>query len=319
MPAALVTGVTGQDGSYLAERLLGEGWQVHGLVRASVDPDEHPLPDGVRAHRGDLRDPGLWPGLLDAVRPDVVYHLAGLTSVGRSWAEPLATAETTGLAAVRLQVAVEEAGRAGREVRLLQASSAEMFAGSGVVPQTEDTPIRPLSPYGAAKAYAHLSARVYRERGIWVSTAILYNHESPRRPPAFVTRKITSGVAAIAQGRAEHLTLGNLDVRRDWGWAPDYVDAMIRIMAHPDPDDYIVATGESHTVADFAAAAFGAAGIDDWRAHVRVDPALVRPNDEAELRGDATRARSRLGWQPTVRFREVVARLVAADLDAAVS
>jgi GDPmannose 4,6-dehydratase len=311
---ALVTGVTGQDGSYLAERLLSEGHAVHGLVRSETAPHEQPVVPGVVVHHGDLADPGLWPALLAAAGPDEVYHLGGVSSVARSWADPVGTAEVTGMAAVRLLAAVQERADAGVPVRVLLASSAELFAGSGSVPQDESTPLRPTSPYGAAKAFAHVAAGVHRLRGLRASTVILYNHESPRRPPTFVTRKITMAAARIAGGDRAPLTLGNLEARRDWGWAPDYVDAMIRAVRHEVADDYVVATGRSHTVRDFVAAAFAAAGVDDWERHVRVDPTLVRVTDSAELRGDASRARDRLGWRPTVGFQDLVGRMVAADL-----
>jgi GDPmannose 4,6-dehydratase len=196
----------------------------------------------------------------------------------------------------------------------VQASSAEVFGQPATSPQDEDTPVRPVNPYGAAKAYAHLMTGVYRSRDLHASSLVLYNHESPRRPRHFVTRKITSTVAAIARGEADRLVLGNLDARRDWGWAPDYVDAMVRAARADRPADYVVATGEGHTVRDFVAAAFAAAGIDDWAGLVEVDPAFVRPADATDLTGDATRARRELGWAPTVGFTELVARMVEADL-----
>jgi GDPmannose 4,6-dehydratase len=238
-----------------------------------------------------------------------------VSSVAQSWAEPDLTARVNGAAAVALlESALQAQDKHGRPVRFVQASSAEIFGEPATSPQTEDTPVRPVNPYGAAKAYAHLAVDVYRRRGLHAVSAILYNHESPRRPEQFVTRKITRGVAAIAHGRADHLTLGNLDARRDWGWAPDYVDAMVRAARADQPADYVVATGVGHTVRDFVAAAFTAAGIDDWEPLVRTDPALVRPADPADLVGDATRARTRLGWAPTVTFEELVRRMVAADL-----
>jgi len=199
-------------------------------------------------------------------------------------------------------------------VRLVQASSAEIFGEPAVSPQDESTPIRPVNPYGAAKAYAHLMVDVYRRRDLHAVSAILYNHESPRRPTQFVTRKITSTVAAIAKGRSDGLALGNLDARRDWGWAPDYVDAMVRAARADEPRDYVVATGVGHSVRDFVAAAFRRAGIDDWSDLVTVDPEFVRPADPTDLTGDATRARELLGWSPTVGFEELVGRMVDADL-----
>ncbi len=316
MPIAFITGITGQDGGYLAEQLLAEGSTVHGMVRdpGEVEQVERAYP-GVHVHVADLTDAAAVAGLLGRVEPDEIYNLAGISSVARSWQEPLATGQVSGLAAAGLrQAGWELSERLGRPVRVVQASSAEIFGNPAVSPQDETTPIAPVTPYGAAKAYAHHMARVYRGRGLHATTVILYNHESPRRPPAFVTRKITQGAALIARGEQEELALGNLDARRDWGWAPDYVDAMVRAARHPEPDDYVIATGTSHTVSEFVAAAFAAAGIENWERYVRVDPAFVRPVDAVELTGDAGRARSRLGWTPTVGFDEVVARMVHADL-----
>jgi len=201
-------------------------------------------------------------------------------------------------------------------VRFVQASSAEIFGTPETSPQDESTPVRPVNPYGAAKAYAHLMVDVYRARDLHAVSAILYNHESPRRPEQFVTRKITAGVAAIVRGSERRLRLGNLEASRDWGWAPDYVDALVRAARADRAQDFVVATGESHSVADFAAAAFAHAGISDWAAYVEVDPDLLRPADAVELRGDATRARTALGWEPTVGFKELVGRMVSADLAA---
>jgi GDPmannose 4,6-dehydratase len=219
------------------------------------------------------------------------------------------------MAAVALmESALQLQEKSGRAVRLVQASSAEIFGQPGVSPQIEDTPIRPVNPYGAAKAYAHLMVDVYRHRDLHAVSVILYNHESPRRPVQFVTRKITSTVAAIAQGRAERLTLGNLDARRDWGWAPDYVDAMLRAARADAARDYVIATGVGHSVRDFVDAAFRHAGMGEWTHLVDVDDEFVRPVDAADLTGDASRAQTELGWAPTVDFDEIVARMVAADL-----
>jgi GDPmannose 4,6-dehydratase len=312
MTRAFLTGLGGQDGGYLAERLLADGVEVHALTHEQEPPPHAP---GVELHPGDLTRVDEVRGLLLDLAPDEVYNLAAVSSVAQSWAEPDLTARVNGAAAVALlESALQAQDKHGRPVRLVQASSAEIFGEPATSPQTEDTPVRPVNPYGAAKAYAHLAVDVYRRRGLHAVSAILYNHESPRRPEQFVTRKITRGVAAIAHGRADHLTLGNLDARRDWGWAPDYVDAMVRAARADQPADYVVATGVGHTVRDFVAAAFTAAGIDDWEPLVRTDPALVRPADPADLVGDATRARTRLGWAPTVTFEELVRRMVAADL-----
>lgn len=311
-----ITGLTGQDGGYLAEQLCAEGATVHGLVRSDreIEPTEAAFP-GVRLHVADLADRAAVGSLLADVEPDEIYNLGGLSSVARSWQEPVVTGAVSGLAAAAvLQAAWELADRKGRSIAVVQASSAEIFGNPTSSPQDERTPIAPVTPYGAAKAYAHHMVRVYRGRGLRASSVILYNHESPRRPPAFVTRKITQGAARIARGEQDELALGNLDARRDWGWAPDYVDAMVRAARHESADDYVVATGVPHSVREFVAAAFAAAGIDDWERFVRVDPAFVRPVDAVELAGDPSRARERLGWAPTVGFDEIVARMVRADL-----
>ena len=307
---AFITGIGGQDGTYLAERLVAEGMEVHALV---LTTDGHPAhcPDEVVLHRGDLGDLTATRHLVREIAPQEIYNLAAISSVAQSWDEPDLTAHVNGQAAVALMESAREVG----DVRFVQASSAEIFGEPDATPQTEGTAIRPVNPYGAAKAFAHLSARVFRQRDLHVSSAILYNHESPRRHERFVTRKITSTVAAIARGDADELVLGNLDARRDWGWAPDYVDAMVRAARADEPADYVVATGRAHSVREFVAAAFDAAGVADWEPLVRQDPAFFRPADPTELVGDASKARDVLGWAPTVAFEEIVARMVAADLD----
>jgi GDPmannose 4,6-dehydratase len=313
MSVALVTGATGQDGSYLVERLLAEGHEVHGLVRR--EDLGGPSPDGLVVHEVDLdTDAERLVALVDHVGPDELYNLGGISSVAQSWEQPLLTTRVNGLAALVLMDAgrrLQE--RRGREVRVLQPSSAEIFGEPRETPQGEDTPVHPVSPYGAAKAFAHHVAGVERSRGLFTASVILYNHESPRRPPTFVTRKITSTVAAITAGRADRLRLGNLDARRDWGWAPDYVDAMVRAVRHDRPGDYVVATGTAHSVRDFVGAAFGHVGIRDWEHLVEVDPAFIRPADPSLLVGDASQARERLGWAPSVTFEELVARMVDAE------
>lgn len=313
----LVTGASGQDGSYLVEQLLAEGAEVHALVRPGEEPGAgvHPLPDAVHPHGGDLRDGPALAALVAAVEPDEIYNLGGLSSVALSWQEPALTAEITGLAVAHLLAGAHELQeRTGRPVSVVQASSAEMFGATPHVPQDETTPLSPISPYGAAKAYAHHLVGVYRGRGLRASSCVLYNHESPRRPETFVTRKITAGVARIARGLQDGLAMGNLDARRDWGWAPDYVQAMVLAVRAGQGQDYVVATGISHSVRDFVAAAFGAVGIDDWEPLVTLDPRFVRPSDAPELVGDATRARQLLGWRPEVHFEEIVARMVQHDL-----
>lgn len=314
MTRALVTGVGGQDGSYLAERLLADCVEVHALV---LEADARPAhcPDGVVLHVGDVADVEATRRLVLDLAPDEVYNLAAISSVAQSWQEPDLVARVNGLAPVGLLESARLLHDRGRDVRVVQASSAEIFGEPGRTPQDEDTPVRPLNPYGAAKAYAHLAVGVARQRDLHASSLVLYNHESPRRPEKFVTRKITSTVAAIARGRADRLVLGNLDARRDWGWAPDYVDAMVRAARADTARDYVVATGESHSVGDFVAAAFAEAGIEDWQALVDTNPSLVRPADATDLVGDSSLARAMLGWSPTIGFTEVVARMVAADLD----
>ena len=313
---ALVTGATGQDGSYLVERLLAEGVEVHALVR-SEDADVHPLtlPDEVHQHIGDLGAGATLESVVAGVEPHEVYNLGGISSVAFSWQEPALTAQVSGVAVAHLlQAAHALQERVGRPVHFVQASSAEIFGQAAQVPQDESTPVRPLSPYGAAKAFAHHLVGVYRARGLHASSCVLYNHESPRRPETFVTRKVTAGVARIARGMQQELVMGNLDARRDWGWAPDYVAAMVLAARAGTPDDYVIATGVSNSVRDFVAAAFQAAGIEDWSRLVTLDPRFARPADASELVGNASRARDLLGWSPTVAFSDVVARMVAHDL-----
>jgi GDPmannose 4,6-dehydratase len=310
MTTVLITGVTGQDGGYLAEQLVAEGCEVHGLVHDG-DPHTSSLVSrtpSVVLHEGDLTDSASLERVVDRVRPDEVYNLAGVSSVARSWTEPVLTADVTALGVARLLAVLASSGR---PVRFVQASSAEVFGDAVSHPQDEQTPLRPTSPYGVAKVFAHQLVGLYRAQGMHAVSAILYNHESPRRPLSFVTRKITHTVARIAAGLEDSLVLGNLDARRDWGWAPDYVDAMVRAARASSPSDYVIATGEAHSVEEFALAAFARAGIDP---RIRVDASLVRPGDPAVLVGDASKARSVLGWAPTVGFDELVGRMVDADL-----
>jgi GDPmannose 4,6-dehydratase len=310
---ALITGATGQDGWYLSEALLAEGVAVFGLVAPG---DATGLRPGVVPLPGDLRDAASLHAAVAAAEPDEVYNLAAISSVAQSWHDPVAVADVNGVGVVRLLEAVrsyEDAARPqGSRVRVVQAGSAEIF-GNAPAPQDERTPVAPSTPYGAAKAYAHHVVAAYRGAGAWAASAILFNHESPRRPEAFVTRKITATVAAIAAGREERLVLGNLDVRRDWGFAGDYADALRRIARHPEPRDFVIATGESHSIADFARAAFAEAGLADWERYVTVDAGLQRAGDADEQRGDASLARRLLGWAPTVGFAGLVRMMVDAD------
>jgi GDPmannose 4,6-dehydratase len=313
MPTALVTGPTGQDGSYLVERLLTTGWKVHGLVRAA--DRTRAMPREITWHEGDLRGADDLRRVVHDVAPDRLYNLAGISSVAQSWREPeLTTAVNAAAVTTLLEAAWRLQEDRGRQVRFLQASSAEIFGTADQVPQTEITPLRPVNPYGATKAFAHHMVSVYRGRGLHASNCILYNHESPRRPESFVTRKITATAARIARGEQEELVLGSLDVRRDWGWAPDFVEAMLLAAGHDQAGDYVIATGRDHSVRDFVTAAFARAGVQDWEHRVRTDPGLARPADAPVLVGDASRAQRILGWLPTMTFEEIVAAMVDADL-----
>jgi GDPmannose 4,6-dehydratase len=310
-PRALITGVAGQDGWYLSRLLLADGYQVFGLVHRDDGVSAH---DGVILVSGNLADSAEVQAAIDYAQPDEVYNLAGVSSVALSWQDPVLTAEVTGLGLLRVITAVSALCESqGQQSRIVQASSAEIF-GEAAGPQTERTPIAPVTPYGAAKAFAHQIACVYRGSGASISTAILYNHESPRRPETFVTRKITRTVAKIARGEADRLRIGNLEARRDWGFAGDYARALQLIGRHPAADDFIVASGESHTVADFVATAFRRIGVTDWRAFVDIDPGLQRPVDPPEQRGDSSKARRELGWSPSKGFEDMVNEMVDADL-----
>ncbi len=315
---ALITGVTGQDGWYLSDLLIAAGQRVFGLVTGD---DPTPVPVGVTPIEGDMRSSQSLAHALEVSNADVVYNLAAVSSVAKSWADPVPVADIGGLGVARLLAAVRDrdarsadARNPDARTRIVHASSAEIF-GDASAPQSESTPIAPTNPYGAAKAFAHHLAQAFRAEGMWSATAILFPHESPRRPDTFVTRKITRAVAQIATGSTEPLILGNLDARRDWGFAGDYARALTLIAEHVEPADFVVATGESHTIRDFVVAAFAQVGIDDWNRYVTQSEALLRPTDAAELRGDAARARDELGWTPTVAFTELVAMMVDADLE----
>lgn len=316
MSRSLVTGAAGQDGRYLVERLLADGDEVVGMCHSAAGAasllEDFPTVDAVV---GDLADAEGIKALIDEVAPQRIFNLAGNTSVARSWEYPAETADVLGVGPVRIfDAAWRLADRTGIDVRVLQASSAEIFGNASEVPQSETTPRRPVTPYGAAKGFAHEMAGVYRARGMHVSSAILYNHESPRRPEQFVARKIAMAVVSIALGTQEELALGNIDVHRDWGYAPDYVDAMIRITDNDEAGDFIVATGQSHSVREFVAEAFGAAGVSDWEKRVVIDPQFYRPADPEQLVGDSSRLRS-IGWKPTVDFAELVRIMVDAEFE----
>jgi GDPmannose 4,6-dehydratase len=309
MVVALITGITGQDGFYLANLLRGEGDEVWGLTRRGTLPPDLAF---VRSTPpGDVRDQASIERAIKVTAPDEIYHLAAQSSVAESWSDSTHTGEVTGLGTARLLDAV---GQIAPKARIFLASSSEIFGLPDSAPQNESTPIRPVSPYGAAKAYSHHLASVYRRHGLYVAAGILYNHESPRRPKSFVTRKITQGAVSIARGDRSELRLGNLEARRDWGFAGDYVRAMRLMLQQPEPGDYVVATGETHSVRDFCETAFARVGLD-YQAYVVSDPAYWRPAEPIPLVGDFSRAQNTLGWAPSVSFDELVNLLVAADLE----
>ncbi|WP_052849499.1 GDP-mannose 4,6-dehydratase [Streptomyces avicenniae] len=317
---ALITGVTGQDGSYLTELLLAKGYTVHGLLRRSssfnTERIDHlyqgpQMPERTLVlHHADLSDGVALVNLLREVRPDEVYNLGAQSHVRVSFDAPLYTGDVTGLGTLRLLEAIRASGV---ETRIYQASSSEMY-GSVPPPQNERTPFHPRSPYGCAKVFSYWSTVNYREAyGLYAVNGILFNHESPRRGETFVTRKITRAVARIRAGLQERLYMGNLDAVRDWGYAPEYVEAMWRMLQRDEPDDYVVATGVPATVRDFLGAAFAAGGLD-WTEHVRFDPKYERPSEVDALVGDASKARDLLGWEPAVRWRELAGLMVEADI-----
>lgn len=315
MSKALVTGITGQDGTLLSRRLVAEGHDVHGLVLSETEDTIARLPAGVTLHAGNLGDSDRVRQVILEVAPDEIFNLGGQSSVATSWHDPVGTMQATAMGACAVfQGASELQERSGEFVRVLQPSSAEIFGSADHVPQTEDTAIRPVSPYGVAKASAHHLAKVYRAQGLFVAAVILYNHESTLRPDTFVTRKISKGVARIAVEGGGMLALGNLESSRDWGWAEDFVEAMLRAIRHDRADDFVVATGQAHSVEEFVAAAFAHVGIVNWRDHVTVDPRLVRPTEAVVQVGDASKARRELGWSPTVPFAQIPARMVEHDV-----
>jgi len=315
VPVALITGITGQDGSYLAELLLDKGYEVHGIVRRSstfgTQRIEH-IFDRLHLHYGDVTDGGAMARIVAEVEPDELYNLAAQSHVRVSFDQPHYTAEAVALGTLN----VLEAARAIPGCRVYQASSSEMYGQVVETPQRETTPFRPRSPYGVAKVYAHWITVNYRESyGMHASCGILFNHESPRRGETFVTRKITRAVARIAHGLQSHVSLGNLDAKRDWGHARDYVEAMWLMLQQDEPDDYVIATGETNTVREFAILAFSICGMD-YRDYVRHDPRYDRPAEVDILLGDASKARERLGWEPSVGFYGLVREMVEAELQA---
>jgi len=324
MKKALVTGITGQDGSYLVELLLEKGYEVHGIIRRAstfntsridhlyTDPHVH----GVRLflHYGDLSDSLNLTRLIDRIGPDEIYHLGAQSHVRVSFDIPENTGDVTGLGAIRILEAIREAKV---PARFYQASSSEMFGKVQAVPQTETTPFWPRSPYAVAKLYAYWATVNYRESyGMHTSNGILFNHESPRRGETFVTRKITRAVAAIKKGKQKEIYLGNLDAKRDWGYAPEYVEGMWRMLQQPEGDDYVLATNETHTIREFLEVAFSHVGLD-WNEFVKYDARFERPAEVDLLIGDPTKALNKLGWAPKVRFQELVRIMVDADMQEA--
>jgi GDPmannose 4,6-dehydratase len=319
---ALITGITGQDGSYLAEFLLNKGYDVHGFIRRAstfntsridhlyVDP--HVAGARLFMHYSDLVEGSRLPGLLSQICPDEVYHLAAQSHVRVSFDEPVYTSETTGLGTIRLLEAIRQIGL---DCRFYQASSSEMF-GSSPPPQNEDTPFHPRSPYGTAKLFGYWAARNYRDAyGLFTVNGILFNHESPRRGETFVTRKITRAVARIHAGLDQHLWMGTLDTVRDWGYAPEYVEGIWRMMHVDEPDDFVLATGKGYSVREFLALAFDEVGLD-WEKYVRFDERYLRPAEVDSVVGDASKAKSMLGWKPQVQTPELVKIMVEADIRA---
>jgi GDPmannose 4,6-dehydratase len=312
---ALITGITGQDGSFLAELLLDKGYEVHGMVRrASTEKFERieHLRDRITLHQGDLLDHRSLIDTLRAAKPDEVYNLAAMSFVGISWIQPTLTAEFTGVGVTRLLECIREVCP---EVRFYQASSSEMFGKVLETPQTETTPFYPRSPYGVAKVYGHHITVNYRESyDMFLTSGILFNHESERRGLEFVTRKITWHAAAIKLGLRDELALGNLDAKRDWGYAKDYVEAMWLMLQHDRPDDFVIATGETNTVRRCVDIAFDQAGVP-WESHVRIDDAFKRPAEVDLLVGDASKAERELGWKPKTTFEQLIRLMVDADLE----
>ncbi len=319
MNRALITGVTGQDGLYLAELLLGKGYEVHGLVRGQNNPKLEMVRETVpemHIHTGDLMDLSAISRTLNASQPDEVYNLAAISYVAYSWENALVTSQVTGMGVLNVLEAIRNyAGSDIGKVRFYQASSSEMFGKVQEVPQRESTLLWPRSPYGVSKVYGHYMTINYRESyGMHASSGILFNHESPRRGPEFVTRKVSQAVARISLGLQDRITMGNLDAKRDWGYAGDYVRAMWLMLQQPEGDDYVISTGETHSIRELLDVAFARVGIDEWSRFVAQDPRFMRPAEVDLLMGDSSKARSRLGWTPEVTFRQLVEMMVDHDL-----
>jgi GDPmannose 4,6-dehydratase len=319
MPRAFITGVTGQDGQHLAEFLHGKGYQVFGMVKGQNNPKADLLRDQfpyVEIVPGDLADLPSLVKAMEVAQPDEVYNLAAISFVALSWNQAELTANLTGTGVLRMLEAVRMVGGAtDNKIRFYQASSSEMFGKVRETPQTEKTPFHPRSPYGCAKVFGHDITVNYRESyGLWACSGILFNHEGPRRGVEFVTRKVTNAAARIKLGLQNELVMGNLDAKRDWGYAGDYVKAMWLMLQQEEPDDYVIATGETHTIEELVERAFAEVGIDDWQKYVRQDPKFFRPAEVDLLIGDATKARTKLGWKPEVDFPSLVKMMVKNDL-----
>jgi GDPmannose 4,6-dehydratase len=319
MKSALITGITGQDGSYLAELLASKGYRVYGLIRGQSNPKRDwitTLIPSIELVDGDLTDLSSLVTALEISNPDEVYNLGAISFVGLSWQQAELTGDITGMGVLRLLEAIKIYTRNDMsKIKFYQASSSEMFGAVRQSPQNELTPFHPRSPYGVAKAFGHYITINYRESyGAFAVSGILFNHESPRRGLEFVTRKITDGVAAIALGQQSSLVLGNLDSERDWGFAGDYVEAMWLMMQSEKPDDYVIATGVTHTIRELLDVAFSTAGIADWAKYVTTDPKFVRPADVVHLLGDSEKAHNDLGWQPTKSFEDMITEMVSTDI-----
>ena len=325
MKKAFVTGITGQDGSYLAELLLGKGYEVHGLIRRAssfntgridhIYRDQHEAGPKPILHYGDLSDAGGLASLIQKIQPDEIYHLGAQSHVRVSFDTPEYTTNVTGLGTLRVLEAIRSINP---KIKFYQASSSEMF-GNPVTPPpyNEHTPFNPQSPYGVAKVLAYHTAKNYRNAyGLFACNGMLFNHESPRRGETFVTRKVTRGIARIKAGLDLKMYLGNLDAKRDWGFSPEYVEAMWLMLQQEEPDDYVIATGETHSVQEFVEEAFRHAGLGDWRAYVEIDDRYKRPTEVHLLIGDASKAKQKLGWEPRVKFAELVKIMVDADMKA---
>ncbi len=319
MRTALVTGITGQDGQYLAEVLHSEGYKIYGLMKGQRNPRAELISSQfpyVELVEGDLQDLSSLIAVLEYTQPDEVYNLGAISFVALSFKQAELTANITGLGVLRLLEAIRLVGGQNNPIRFYQASSSEMFGKVRETPQTELTPLHPRSPYGSAKVFGHHTTVNYRESyGLYTCSGILFNHESPRRGIEFVTRKVTNAVARISLGLQDHVSLGNLEAKRDWGFAGDYVKAMYLMLQQDEPDDFVVATGETHAVSEFVQLAFEAAGIDDWERYVKIDERFFRPAEVDLLVGDASKAKEQLGWEPQVSFRDLVTMMVAHDLE----